>query len=514
MFHNVLFIVAIDKRETFTTSPSMPDGVGAGRHVLPHGAFRRGSEPFLMSDADFPSLSIAKEKSMSTERQESKLKRNLTFWDLMGIAVGQIIGAGIMSSTGVAIGMTGTGVVLAYAISPILTLICIFPVAVMSAAVPATGGQYRYVSRLLGKNMGTYYLIVYTLMNCLLAMYSLSFATYVVSMFTGLSVQWVAISVLTFFYLTNLIGTKTAAILNKAITACLIAGLLLFVAFGTPKVDLAYVFDPNNLFKNGLGSFIGTLALLSSATAGAQFIVELGGESKDAGRNIPRVIVISTIAVGVLYVLIALVAAGVLPMEQVVDQPLSLVADVIMPKTFYYLFVIGAALGATASTINSQMSWVTKPMLVACEDGLLPKSMATVSKNGVPWKWLTFFYIVGMLPLVTGFDLATVAKFSTANSLVSKIFICLALTQLARKYPVQLANSTLKFSQTACYALSIVSVIVLMILSGSLLMNLSVYAIGFLVVAAIGTVIYNATVCKDLVIPDDLAVDYTTGNQE
>ena len=51
---------------------------------------------------------------MSETRQESKLIRNLGFWDLMGIAIGQIIGVGIMSSTGVAIGMTGTGVVLVY----------------------------------------------------------------------------------------------------------------------------------------------------------------------------------------------------------------------------------------------------------------------------------------------------------------------------------------------------------------------------------------------------------------
>lgn len=67
---------------------------------------------------------------MSAERQESKLIRNLSFWDLMAISVGQIIGAGIMSSTGVAIGMTGTGVVLAFLLSPVLTIISIFPIAI------------------------------------------------------------------------------------------------------------------------------------------------------------------------------------------------------------------------------------------------------------------------------------------------------------------------------------------------------------------------------------------------
>ena len=42
---------------------------------------------------------------MSENTQE--LKRVLKFWDLMASAVGQIIGAGIMSLTGAAIALTG-----------------------------------------------------------------------------------------------------------------------------------------------------------------------------------------------------------------------------------------------------------------------------------------------------------------------------------------------------------------------------------------------------------------------
>lgn len=451
---------------------------------------------------------------MSTQRQESKLKRTLGFWDLMGIAVGQIIGAGIMSYTGLGLGMTGTGVVLAYALSPILTLICIFPVAIMGAAVPTTGGQYRYVSRLLGKDLGTFYLILYAFMNCLFATLALSFASYVASLITGINQQFIAIAVLTFFYIMNLIGTKTAAILSKVISFCLIAGLLLFVACGLSKVDLGYIFAPENLFTHGAFGFIATLALLSDATAGAQFIVELGGETKNASKNLPRAMIFSTLSVGVLYVLIAIVAAGVLPIEQVANQPLSMVAENVMPRTCYYLFVIGAALGATSSTINAQLSWVTKPMLVACEDGLLPKSMASVSKNGVPYKWLTFFFLLGVIPLVTGLDLATISKFSIANSLLSKVLVCLSLTQLAVKYPKQLAQSKLHFSKTATRVLAAVSIVILLTLSASLFLDLSVYAIGFLIVCIIGTTIYNKTCIKNLVIPDDLAVDYIEGAKE
>ena len=75
---------------------------------------------------------------MSTERQESKLIRNIGFWPLMGIAYGQIIGAGIMTQTGIAIGMTGTGVVLAYIVSAICTTFQNFPTAILGALEPVT----------------------------------------------------------------------------------------------------------------------------------------------------------------------------------------------------------------------------------------------------------------------------------------------------------------------------------------------------------------------------------------
>lgn len=451
---------------------------------------------------------------MSTERQESKLKRNLGFMDLMAIAIGQIIGAGIMSSTGVAIGRTGTGVVLAFLVSPFLTIISIFPAAVLGSAVPATGGPYRYCSRLIGKTMGMIYLMLHITMNVSLAQYALSFASYLVSIATGLDQYMVAIIVLTFFFVTNLIGTKTAALLNKVMNVALIGGLLLFIGFGLPKADMSYVIQPSHLFRNGPLAFISTLALLSSATAGAQFLVEYGGEAKNPGKNIPKAMVISTFGVGVFYVLIALVAAGVLPMEEVADQPLTLVAITTMPGVTFYLFVIGAALGATATTLNATLSWVTKALLVACDDGLLPRKLGTVSKSGVAWKLMTIFYLVGLIPLVLKFDISFITKFVTANSLLSKILVCMSLYTLAAKCPELLERSTLNINAAKSKALSVAGIIILLILSSSLLLNLSVKVIGFLVTMVVLVLIYVSTSAKDVIIENDLLVDYTTGKED
>ena len=449
----------------------------------------------------------------NSERQESKLIRNLGFWDLMGIAVGQIIGAGIMSSTGVAIGMTGTGVVLAYLVSPFLSIISIFPIAVLGASVPTTGGPYRYRSRILGKTPGMIYLLLHITMNVGLAQYALSFASYFVSLVTGLNQHLVAIVVLTFFFLTNLVGTKSAALLNKIMSVLLIGGLLLFIAFSVPKAHLDYVFSTSNLFNHGAFAFVSTLALLSSATSGAQVIAELGGEAKDAGRMIPRVMVLSTFLVGVFYVLIAIGAAGVLPIEEVANQPLTLVARETMPGITFYLFVIGAALGATATTLNATLSWVTKPLLVACDDGVLPRSLGTVSKQGVPVKLLTLFYLVGLIPLALGFDIAFITKFTTANSLLSKLCVCAALFVLAGKSGDVLKRSSMKISPAQARVIAVIAAVVLCVLSSSLLLNLSVSVIAFLAALVVIVLIYANTYAKKIVIENDLDVDYTSSSK-
>lgn len=442
---------------------------------------------------------------MTGIKQESKLKRNLKFSDLMAIAIGQIIGAGIMSTTGVAIGMTGTGVVLAFLLSPILTIISIFPTAILSSSLPTTGGPYKYTSRILGKVAGLIYLLLHiTAYGVAISQYSLSFGIYFESVFSKISAHTAAIIVLTLFFILNLKGAKSAAILNKIITIGLFGGLALFIVYGLPQVDFSYVFDKNNLFSNGMGPFIATLALLSSATAGAQFIAELGGEAIEPEKNIPKVMILSTLGVGVVYVLIAIVASGILPIDQVANQPLTLVAKKTMPILAFTLFVVGAALGATSSTLNSTLSWITKPLLVACDDKLLPNKFGKVGKSGSPYLLLTFFYIAGMIPLVLGHDISQITKFTTANSLLCKIFVCVDLFVLTLRHKHILTNSSMNISVKFAKVLSLVAIVVLVVLSYSLLATLPTYVMMFLLVLTLLVIIYSKTIAKSIEIDDDL----------
>ena len=54
-------------------------------------------------------------------------KRILTLSDLFGMAIGMVIGTGVMTMTGIAIGYTGRSVNIAYLLAAVLTIISSIP---------------------------------------------------------------------------------------------------------------------------------------------------------------------------------------------------------------------------------------------------------------------------------------------------------------------------------------------------------------------------------------------------
>ena len=446
---------------------------------------------------------------MSTERQESKLIRNIGFWPLMGIAYGQIIGAGIMTQTGIAIGMTGTGVVLAYIISAVCTTFQNFPTAILGATVPVSGGEYRYISRLRGKKWGFVYLATYVVSKLTIALYALSCASYLVAFLTGISEQIIAICLLVAAFAINLLGTKQSAFVTTGITALLLLGMALFLFYGLPRTDIAYVFDPSNLMAHGPGNLLSAIALLSFATGGAQVIGNMGSEIIDPQKNMPKVIIISTVTVGIMYALVAMVASGVLPLEVVSNQNLSLVAADVMPGWAFTYFTLAAGAGATAKTLNVTLSWSPKPILVACDDGMLPRPWGTVSKRGVPYKILIAFFFIGLIPLLAGMDISLISKMGTAISLLSKLMFSYAFLNLPKKYPEAFARSEMKVSEGTVKILGYGSMILSAIFSASLIIDLPTAAkIGFVILFAASIAWANSGKLDKIEIPNDLDVQY------
>ncbi len=186
--------------------------------------------------------------------------------------------------------------------------------------------------------------------------------------------------------------------------------------------------------------------LLTFATGGATVVVNFSAEAKNPVRDIPLVVITSTLFVAVLYAILAFVAAGVLPVPEVGNSLVN-VANHILPKPLYYVFIIGGAGCALASTLNNQLATSTKPVMAVCDDGWLPRSYAALNKNKVPYKILTTFYIIGAICCVSGLSVSKLGNLSLVVGGVTGAIIAVRTAAIPKILPEQWARSQFKVSQ-------------------------------------------------------------------
>lgn len=381
---------------------------------------------------------------MSEEKKQGELKKVLGFWDLMGIGIGQIIGSGIMVLTGITIALTGAGTPFAFLLAAVLVICPNMVLAVLGSAVPATGGMYTYVRDYIGKKTGFFYLALLVVGQLVLAMFAITFATYACDLIPGLNKTVVAFAILTLCYIMNVLGVEMAAKLQNILVIVLIAAMALFIIFGLPKVHWDAFAGMDKIMPNGFINFLTGASLLTFATGGAEFLSELGGEMKNPGRDLPRAMIGSTVLVAVVYAFIGIVAAGVLPIDEVAGESLSLVAGEIFPKPLYIFFIVGGGMFAVASTLNATFTWCTKGLLIASEEGWLPKQAAYISKRGTPVVLLTIFYIVGAIPILTGLDIEVISRLGNGLSLIYVLFPIATGYLIYKKNPEAMAKTSFK----------------------------------------------------------------------
>jgi len=387
--------------------------------------------------------------------QEANLKKVLGFTDVLGFVFGGIIGAGVLVMTSIAIGLTGKGVILAFAIAGIINCVNILPMAQLASALPTTGAGYRYSSWLLGPKWGFLWQLGIIFSKVTIALYALAFAQYLQGLFPAIPLKTTALIMLTFFFVLNLLGIKTAAVTGKWMTVIKISGLSVFGIWGISSVNIYDFASVEALMPNGPDKLLQAIGLVAFASYGGVFVAELGGEMKNPARDIPIGLIAGTLGSTLFYIFIGLVAAGTLPVEMIADKPLSVVAKSILPGPAYWYFMICGAVVALATSLNAVFQWVTKGMIVACQDGWLPQKFGAVSKRfGTPHWCLVFFYVLGVVTIVSGISLSDIARLGFSFLIIVNIIPVLGCFYLPKKYPAQYAASLFRMGPRALYSIN------------------------------------------------------------
>ena len=289
-----------------------------------------------------------------------------------------------------------------------------------------------------------------------LAMYALSFAQYAVALLpSGGSEKIIALSVGTIFFILNFFGVDLMAKIQNLLVIVLLISLTMFAVFGLPSVDFGtYFSNADGLFlSDGVTGFLTATAYLGFATGGATVILGVSAECKNPTKDIPFVIVTSTVGVALLYGLVATTASGVLPVAEVANQPLTLVAAEILPKPLYIFFIVGGAMFALATTLNSQYK--------------------------TPWKIMLIFYIVLVVPILLDLEIAQISSLVQILGYINNLVLTTTAMKLPKMFPEAWEKSQFRVPIPVFYALMVITCIAILIQASFMLSSMNIKLILF-----------------------------------
>jgi APA family basic amino acid/polyamine antiporter len=406
------------------------------------------------------------------------LDADIGLFEAVGVQVGIVVGAGLFSVTGVAIGSAGPGVAISYVVAILAISLSLVPTAVLGSLYPTVGGNYRYPSRLWSPRIA--FLAVWGMAVSVLGgglpLYGLSFGQYLASIepagaarFLGPVVsadpRAAGAAVITLFFLFNLVGIEPAARVQQLLLLVLGGSLAVFVATGAPSVQPANL---SPLLPNGVGGALVGSALLYFVCMGANFIVDIGGELREAALTIPRSFLVSIPLILVVYVLTSAVAVGMVGWETLAGQPLSVAATAELSASVAAFFTVGA-LFAIATTINAVYMIAPKYLLVLASDDVFPARFAAVNDRfGTPHWGLAFIYAVSMIFVFSPLSLQRYSTLMAFGSILLVIPVMVSAISLVRNEPAAYETAPVRVPPRLLVGISATAVVVNLALLGLL----------------------------------------------
>lgn len=354
--------------------------------------------------------------AMDGSAKESGKPRLLNAKDLFFLAMGSTIGAGIITNTGIAIGVAGSGVILAYLLAFAVTFIYNLPNLFFASIHPIASPQYVATSW-MNKKLGGYWLYTQVFAALAQAYMGAAFGQYLSSI-VPISPAVAACLVLTLFYISNLFDMKTAAVIQNVTTAVLLLTIASFIVLGLPHCNLASMFSKESFFYKGWGGIFNACAMVLFGVGGCTLLTQFGPQMENPQKNMPKVTIIVFICAFLAFGLVAFVGSGVAPISEVAGKPMTFQAKLIYPGNGYLIFVIGGALLAITTTINSNYARYWATVIRGVDEGWLPRIFSKRNKYGVPFVLHTLFFIMAVIPNLFGMNIGALVSLAAAITLI------------------------------------------------------------------------------------------------
>lgn len=364
----------------------------------------------------------------------TSLIRALGLSALIIYGVGDILGAGIYAIIGKIAGHAGSLTWLSFAIAMGIVFLTALTYGELGSRFPRSGGVSVYIQEAFDSQWLSTWAGLLLLSATILSMSTLSHAFVGYLRSFGFKIpNWLGVSgFLILLFLINLRGIKQSSVANIISTLVEVSGLLIVLGFGfwylaTTHTE-AIVTSGEKI--PGIRDVFQGAALAFFAFTGFEDLANIAEEVKQPEKNIPRAILSSIGAAGILYLAVSWMATAIIPGSELShsDSPLLDVVSKSYPAMPQYLFSIIAIFAVSNTTL---LNYITASRLLygMSKSNLLPKFLQKVH----PKFHTPYIAILLIFPIVLGLGLTgTLGGLASSTSTIVLMVFSLSSVALVK----------------------------------------------------------------------------------
>jgi amino acid transporter len=344
-----------------------------------------------------------------------KLERSVSLPYVIAITIGGMLGSGIFVLPGFAASLTGSSVWLAYLIAALCILPAVLSQSELATAMPSSGGAYVYIERAFGPLFGTISGIGLWLSLLLKSSFALiglgAYLAVLINLDDNLT-KLVALGFLCFIMFLNVFGVKKVGKVQLVVVSISLVCLVSIFLIGFPLVKPDYLAP---FLSNGNTGLVSTVAFVYISYAGVTKVAAIAGEIKNPDRNLPLAMILSLVTIAGVYVFIAFVLVGNIPIKDLATdiRPIYTISNIIGGKYFGYA---AAAVGVLTlmSMANSGVLASSRFPFAMARDKLLPSFLERLHSKYLTPVLSILITCITMAFVIIFLDIVKIAKLASA----------------------------------------------------------------------------------------------------
>lgn len=346
---------------------------------------------------------------------ESELKRSITGRLLFFYVLGDVLGSGIYVLIGAVAMAVGGAFWIAFAAGVTVATITGMAYAELVTKYPQAAGASLYVHRAFKKPMLTFLVTVCMLSAVFAAAGSLStgFARYFSQVIALPPPLLISLLFLLALCLVNFIGITESVVANLVMTIVEVTGLVIVLLIGIIHVargdaDFGVLTEFSASSASPVFAVVSGVALAFFAMTGFENAANVAEETINPAVTFPRALIGGMVAAGVIYVLVAITAALVVPIDVLGGSDAALLEVVragILPVDVGVMIILFAIIAMVAISNTTLVCVVTQSRILygMAREGVVPRVFSRLhAVRRSPWVGLVFSGLVVAALLVVG----------------------------------------------------------------------------------------------------------------